>query len=157
MKQTFSAKLRDNGTIEVPLDVRAIYGEARPAVKMTIGGETFQNRIAVYGGKSILGIWKAVRERMGLKDGQTIQVTLEADTAPRTVTPPKELAAVLKKNATARAGWEAMSFTHQREWATAIADAKKPETREKRLAQAIEALTARAKAKPRRQPGKKQA
>ena len=156
MKQTFSAKLRDNGTIEVPLDVRAIYGEARPAVKMTIGGETFQNRIAVYGGKSILGIWKAVRERMGLKDGQTIQVTLEADTAPRTVTPPKELAAVLKKNATARAGWEAMSFTHQREWATAIADAKKPETREKRLAQAIEALTARAKAKPRRQPGKKQ-
>jgi hypothetical protein len=144
MKHTFSAKLIDDGAFEVPLDVRKIFGEARPAVKITFLGQTFRTRVAVYGGKYVLGIWKGVREKLGLEDGQTIEVTLEPDDAPRTVAPPKELAAAMKKNAAARAGWEAMSFTHKREWATAIADAKKPETREKRVAQAIEALVAKA-------------
>lgn len=157
MKHTFKAKLRDGGTFEVPLDVRAIFGEARPAVKMTFCGETFSTRVAVYGGKYIMGIWKAVRERLELVDGQTIEVTLEADAAPRIVEPPKELATALKKNADARAGWEKMSFTHKREWAEAIADAKKPETREKRIAQAIAALTAKAKKKSPRAAGKKRA
>jgi hypothetical protein len=156
MKHTFTVTLKD-GAFEVPLDIRALYGEARPAVKMTFCGESYRTRVAVYGGKYICGIWKAELAKHGLRDGQKLEVTLEPDTAPRTVTLPTELAAVLKKNATARAGWEAMSFTHQREWAAAIADAKKPETREKRIAQAIEALTARAQAKPRRQPGKKRA
>jgi hypothetical protein len=154
MKHTFSVVLKD-GAFEVPLDVRAIYGEARPAVKMTFCDETYRTRVAVYGGKYILGIWKAELAKHGLKDGQKLEVTLEADAAPRTVEAPKELAAALKKNAAARAGWEKMSFTHQREWAEAIADAKKPETRERRLAQAIEALTANAKKKSPRAVGKK--
>ena len=157
MKHTFSAKLRDNGTFEVPLDVRALFGEARPAVKMTFCGETFPTRVAVYGGKYILGIWKAVRERLELRDGQSIDITLESDVAPRTVEPPKELAAALKKNAAARAGWEKMSFTHKREWAEAIREAKRPETREKRIAQAVAALTARAQPKTKRATGKKPA
>jgi uncharacterized protein YdeI (YjbR/CyaY-like superfamily) len=50
----------------------------------------------------------------------------------------------MKKNAAARAGWEAMGFTHKREWAAAISEAKKPETRERRVAQALEALVAKA-------------
>jgi hypothetical protein len=144
MKQTFSVTLRDDGAFELPIDVRAIYGEARPAVKLTVFGETFRTRVMVYGGKSYLGLWKAVLERQKLRGGETLEVTLEPDGRPRTVTPPKELAAALKKNAAARAGWDAMSFTHKREWAEAIADAKKPETRERRLAQAIEALVAKA-------------
>lgn len=39
-----------------------------------------------------------------------------------------------------------MSFTHKREWAEAIRDAKKPETRERRVAQALAALVAKAAA-----------
>jgi uncharacterized protein YdeI (YjbR/CyaY-like superfamily) len=101
----------------------------------------------VYGKKSYLGLWKALREKRQLRGGETVQVTLEPDKAPRTVTPPKELAAALKKNAAARAGWAAMSFTHKREWAVAIRDAKKPDTRERRVAQALAALVARSKKK----------
>jgi hypothetical protein len=144
-KQTFEVVLRDDQAFEIPFDVRATYGEARPAVKMTVCGETRPTRVIVYGGKSMLGIWKAMIAKHELRPGQTIEVTLEPDTEARVVTPPKELAAILKKNAAARTGWQAMSYTHQREWATAIADAKKPETRERRIAQAIEALTKRAK------------
>ena len=64
MKHTFSAIVRE-GAIEVPLDVKAVFGEARPPVRMTFCGETHQNRIAVYGGKYILGIWKAVLAKHG--------------------------------------------------------------------------------------------
>lgn len=148
MKQTFSAALGRNGAFELPIDVRAIYGEARPAVKMTLLGRTFRTRVAVYGGKYYLGVWKAVREEHGLREGQQVEVSIEPDRTPRTVQPPAELAAALKKNAAARAGWQAMSYTHQREWAAAIRDAKKPETRERRVAQAIAALVEKGKAAP---------
>jgi hypothetical protein len=146
-KHTFTATLRD-GAFEVPLDVRAIFGSARPPVKMTFLGQTHRSRIAVYGGKYILGIWKDVLAAHALADGRALEVTLEHDEEPRVVTPPDELAAALKRNATARAGWNAMSFTHQREWAGAVADAKQPATRTRRVAQALEALVAKAKLKP---------
>jgi hypothetical protein len=140
MKKTFTATLNEDASFEVPFDVRALYGEARPAVKMTILGETFRTRVMVYGGKYLLGLWKAVREEHALVAGQKLKVSIEPDRTPRTVAPPKELAAAMKKSPAARAGWKAMSFTHQREWAEAIAEAKRPETREKRVAQAIAAL-----------------
>src|SRR5262245_43545606 len=144
MKHTFTAVIKD-GAIEVPFDVKTTFGEARAPVQMTFCGETHTNRVAVYGGKYILGIWKAVLAKHDLRDGSSIEVTLEHDTAPRTITPPKELAAALAKNAKAKAGWDAMSYTHQREWANAIGDAKKPETKQKRIAQAIAAVRAKTK------------
>jgi hypothetical protein len=133
MKQTFTAILRDGG-VEVPFDVKAVFGQARAPVKMTFCGETHRNRVMVYGGKYVLGIWKAVLAKHRLEDGQPLEVTLEPDAAPRTIEVPRELA----KHAKA---WAALSYTHQREWANAIADAKKPETRARRVAQALEALT----------------
>jgi bacteriocin resistance YdeI/OmpD-like protein/uncharacterized protein DUF1905 len=145
MKHTFTATLHEGG-IEVPLDVKALFGEARAPVQMTFCGETHKNRVAVYGGKYILGIWKAVLEKHGLADGSMIEVTLEHDDAPRVIEPPADLAAAMADNAKAADGWAAMSYTHQREWAQALEDAKKPETRTKRLAQAIEALVAKADA-----------
>jgi len=143
MKHTFTAVLKKNA-IEVPFDVKAEFGEARPPVKMTFCGETHKNRVSVYGGKYILGIWKAVLAKHGLRDGSKIKVTLEHDTAPRTIKPPRELATAMAKNAKARAGWKAMSYTHQREWANAIEEAKKPETRKARVAKAIAALVEKA-------------
>ena len=143
MKKTFKTKISKDGTFVVPLDIRAIYGEARPAVKMTIRGRTWKTRVAVYGGKYFLALWKAVREEEGLKGGETLSVTIDADTAKRTVRTPPQLGAALKKNARARAGWAKMSFTHKREWATAIKDAKKPETKKRLVARAIAACVAK--------------
>ncbi len=147
MKHTFTATLRE-GAFEVPLDVKALFGVARPAVKMTFLGETHRTRVAVYGGKYILGIWKKVLAQHALTDGKSLEVTIEADEEPRTVAPPVELAAALAKNAKARAGWAAMAFTHQREWAEAVAGAKRPETKNKRVAQAIEAMLENKKKTP---------
>jgi hypothetical protein len=144
MKQSFRVQLGEDGAFELPIDVRAIYGQARPAVKMTVFGTTHRTRVMVYGGKYFLGLWKAVLDAKQLRGGEKLDVTIESDTAPRTVRPPKQLVDAMKKNAAARAGWDALSFTHKREWASAIADAKKPETRERRVAQAVTALVAAA-------------
>jgi uncharacterized protein YdeI (YjbR/CyaY-like superfamily) len=94
----------------------------------------------VYGGKSYVGVRRSHREAAKLAPGQRVRVVIELDEAPRTVTPPKELAAVLAKDKNARAAWEALSFTHQREHAEAIEDAKKPETRARRVEKTIAML-----------------
>jgi uncharacterized protein YdeI (YjbR/CyaY-like superfamily) len=77
--------------------------------------------------------------------GEMVRVTLEPDLEPRVVEAPAELAAALKKNKQAKAAWEKLSYTHQREHAEAILDAKKPETRARRIAKAVEMLLAKAK------------
>ncbi len=144
--QRFTATLQGQA-LEVPFDVKAVYGTARAAVKMTVLGETHRTRVSVYGGKYILGVWKHVLEAHGLADGAAVDVVLEADTEPRVVTPPPELAKALAKDARAKAGWAAMSFTHQREWAESITGAVQADTRTRRVAKAIEAMRAKAAAK----------
>jgi hypothetical protein len=63
------------------------------------------------------------------------------DRVKRTVTPPRDLQALLVKNAKARAAFEPLAFTHKREYVTWIVEAKKPETRAARLAKTVEMLT----------------
>ena len=125
---------------EVPFDVRATFGKARPPIKVTINGYTFRSTPAVYGGKTYVGVRSSNREAAGVKVGETVTVILELDTEPRVVKPPPLLAAALKKDARARAGWEALSYSHKKEHAEAIAGAKKPETREARLKRTLEML-----------------
>ena len=145
-KMAFRTTLRgepgkgDIALIEVPGDVRAVFGKARPPVRATLGKYTFRTTIAVYGGKSYVGVRKSHRDAGKLAPGQSVAVVLELDDEPRTVTPPKELAAALKKDARARAAWDALSFTHQREHAEAIESAKKPETRARRVEKALAML-----------------
>ncbi|HEX4517368.1 MAG TPA: YdeI/OmpD-associated family protein [Polyangiaceae bacterium] len=126
--------------IEVPEDVRAVFGKARPPVVVAIDSYEFRTTIMVYGGKSYVGVRRSHREAAKLAPGQRVRVVIELDEAPRTVPPPKELAAVLAKDKNARAAWEALSFTHQREHAEAIEDAKKPETRARRVEKTIAML-----------------
>lgn len=53
---------------------------------------------------------------------------------------PDDLAAALKKNRQARATFEAFPPSHQREYVEWITQAKRDETRQKRLAQTVEWL-----------------
>ncbi|HEY2368531.1 MAG TPA: DUF1905 domain-containing protein, partial [Polyangiaceae bacterium] len=85
----------------------AVFGKARPPVVATLGKYAFRTTIAVYGGKSYVGVRKSHRDAAKLEPGQTISVVIELDDAPRTVTPPLELDAAMKKDAKARAAWDA--------------------------------------------------
>jgi len=125
---------------EVPLDVPAVFGKARAPVRGTINGHPFRSTVAVYGGRSFLPVRKALREAAGVAAGDALVIELEADDQPRTVDPPPDLAAALAADPGARAAFEGLSFTHQREYAEWVAEAEREATRRRRVDQAVEML-----------------
>jgi uncharacterized protein YdeI (YjbR/CyaY-like superfamily) len=85
---------------------------------------------------------KSIQEAAGVSFGDTVTVSLELDTAPRTVELPPDLARELARDKNMRASWEKLSFTNKKEMALSLTEAKKPETRERRLMAALAKLRA---------------
>jgi hypothetical protein len=125
---------------EVPLDVRTVFGRARPPVLVTINDFTYRSTIAAYGDRYYLPLNRHNRRGAGVEAGDRIEVALEADTQPRRVEVPDDLAGALQSNDVARSNFEAMSFSHQREYVEWITEAKRPETRKRRIEGAIKRL-----------------
>jgi hypothetical protein len=145
MAQTkkFTSKLGSDDNaffIEVPFDVKEAFGKARAPVRVVVNGHAYESTVAVYSGRYYVPVRKEHREAAGLSPGDPVDVSLELDTAARTIETPRELKAALAKNARARSAWEELSYTHQREHVEAILEAKKPETRARRLQKTIEML-----------------
>lgn len=126
--------------VKIPFAVKAVFGKARPPVRVTLNGFEFQSTLTPYGGVHYLGINHKVRAAAGVKIGDRVEVNLEADDAPRLVKPPADLARALTADPAAQARWKQLSFTHQKEYVEAIEDAKKPETRARRIAKTVEQL-----------------
>jgi uncharacterized protein YdeI (YjbR/CyaY-like superfamily) len=91
-------------------------------------------------GESLVGLSRAIREAAGVEIGQEIAVTLALDTAPRVVEVPPLLASALNADAGAAARFEQLAYTHKKESARWIEEAKREETRQRRVAQALEML-----------------
>ena len=91
------------------------------------------------GGCMVIGLLKGIRTQLGKGDGDPITVTLERDTAERTVDVPEDLATALAE-AGLQEAFDALSYSHRREHVNAVTEAKKPETRVRRIAKAIEIL-----------------
>jgi bifunctional DNA-binding transcriptional regulator/antitoxin component of YhaV-PrlF toxin-antitoxin module len=127
-------------TVELPFDAEERFGKARAPVRGTVNGTEFRTTVAVYGGVYLIGFNKELRERAGVAIGDEVEVTLELDDEPRTVELPPALADALDEEAEAKAAYEALSYTHRREYAEWIADAKREETRARRVGKAIEML-----------------
>jgi Bacteriocin-protection, YdeI or OmpD-Associated/Domain of unknown function (DUF1905) len=125
---------------EVPLDVPAVFGRARAPVRGTINGQPFRSTVAVYGGRSYLPVKRALREAAGVEAGDTVVIELEADDQPRTVDPPPDLAAALAADPEAKAAFDGLSFTHQREYAEWVTEAKRAATRGRRVSQTLQML-----------------
>lgn len=111
-----------------------------PPVTVTIAGVTARLRVARMGGDAVIGLSKAVRAELGVGLGDEVDVVIAPDTAERTVDLPPELAAALEADPTAREVFEGWSYTARKEAARGISDAKKQETRERRLAGLLDKL-----------------
>jgi Bacteriocin-protection, YdeI or OmpD-Associated/Domain of unknown function (DUF1905) len=147
--QTFSATVVRDGPscyVLLPFDPKAVFGTVRAPVVVTIAGYTFRSRIVAMGGPICVGLRESHRRAAGLEGGETVKVQVGLDTAARTVTAPADLLRALKAVPGALDAWKASSYTHQREHVEAIEGAKKPETRERRVAAAVAMVTARVKA-----------
>lgn len=140
-RRTFTCTIAD-GAIPIDFDQRAIFGKTRPPVVVEIGGHTYRSTIAIMSGTTFVPLRRSHRDAAGVAPGDTVEVTLTLDTAPRTVEPPPYLAAALDAAAGGRAAWARWSYTDQREAAEAIGSAKRPETRERRLAAILDRLLA---------------
>jgi hypothetical protein len=130
--------------ITIPFDVQKAFGtRARVPVRGTINGFPFRSSIfPMGGGAHYMVVNKVMREGANVKGGDTITVVMERDDEPRVVTPPTDFARALKANKAAQAAWEKLSYTHRKEYVEAIEEAKKPETRARRIEKAIAQLAA---------------
>jgi Bacteriocin-protection, YdeI or OmpD-Associated/Domain of unknown function (DUF1905) len=133
-------KLGD-GFVELPFDVKKEFGKARPPVRISINGYSYRSTVCVYGGNYFVPVCKANQEAAGVNEGETVSVTIAVDNEVREVEPPPELSAALAKNRKAKSRWEELSYTNKKEHAAAMLQAKKPETRARRLEKIIEQLT----------------
>jgi hypothetical protein len=126
--------------LEVPLDVPALFGRARAPVRVTIRGHTYRSTVAVYGGRYYLPLNRTNRAAAGVAAGETVSVELESDDEPRTVDVPEDLQAALAGDTEAAAAFERLSYTHRREYVEWITEARREETRARRIAKTVERL-----------------
>jgi hypothetical protein len=124
--------------IEVPAEVvTALGGGRRPAVTATINGFTYRTSVGSMGGRFLLPVSAQIRQDAGVEAGDEVEVDLEPDTAPRTVTVPADFAAALRGDDAARAAFDGMSFSHQQRHVLAIEGAKTEQTRQRRIEKAL--------------------
>jgi hypothetical protein len=122
----------------------AIVGEGakRFPVVATVQGHTWRTTVTRMGGEYLLGLNRAVREAAGAEAGDVVDVVLALDTAPREVDVPEDLAAALAVETGARERFDAMAVSHRKEYVRWITEAKRDETRQRRISQAVEMIQA---------------
>lgn len=142
-KQTFRVELikgdGDTAGFVIPDAVVEAFGQGkRPKVMVTInGGFSYPNTVAVMGGQYMIGISKERRKLAGVTPGETIEVTLELDTAPRVMEVPTDRQKALNANKAAKAYFATLSYSNQRRHIDPINDAKTPETRARRIEKSV--------------------
>jgi hypothetical protein len=142
---TFSATIEARGrgrVIALPFDARETLDAARAPVQVTINGHVFRTTTMRHGGVDYIGLNGGVREAAGISAGDTVDIELERDTSPREVDVPPELERALRRHRAAKQAFEQLSYTHRKEYVRWIAEAKREETRERRLVKAVEMLRA---------------
>jgi len=109
-------------------------------VRLTVNGVTLPLRLARMGGENMIGLARAAREKAGLDIGAAYEVAVTADEAPRTVEVPEDLTAALAADAEAAAVYEALAYSHRKEFVRWITEAKREATRAQRVAKTVEML-----------------
>jgi|ERR1700693_2081477 len=144
-KYKFKAKIEagDGGGAYVlfPYDTEKEFGtKGNVPVKATFDGVSYSGSLIKYGNPlHMLGMLKAIRTETGKGPGDTIEVVVWKDEEVRTVEVPAQFKNLMKKEGLISV-FENLSYTHRKEYCRWITEAKKEETRLKRLEKAIEML-----------------
>lgn len=127
----------------VPSNVMKRFGgRIRVPVNATIEGTAWRTTICNMGAGPMIGVTAATRRAAGIERGNTVTMTLEEDTAERSVDLPPDLARSLTE--LQRRTYDAMSYSHRKEYVQWIEGAKRPETRSRRIASTRAKLDQRA-------------
>jgi DNA-binding protein YbaB len=143
LKTTFNTTvLKDkekNATgLPVPAEaVAALEAGRKPRVKVSLNGYTYRTTVAVLGEVYMLSLSAENREAAGVQAGQSVEVTMQLDTEPRTVEVPDDLAAALAMVQGARETFDALSFSARKEYVRQVETAVAQETRQRRIANIV--------------------
>jgi hypothetical protein len=133
----------ESAALRPPFDVPEIFGtKARVPVRGTMNGFPFRSSLCNMGSGHFMAVNKQIREGAKCKAGDVVDVLLQRDRDERVVTVPADVKKVIASNKAAQNTWDSLSYTHQKEWVRAIADARKEETKQARLKKMMDALKA---------------
>ena len=144
-KYKFRAKIqpgeRGGAFIFFPFNVEKEFRtKGKVPVQVTFDGVPDASSIFRYGfPQHMLGVPKKIREGIGKKPGDFVEVVLWKDEEPRILEVPAEFKKQMEQ-ANLLPFFEALSYTHRKEYCRWIREAMKEETRMKRLTKAIEML-----------------
>jgi len=127
--------------IRVPAEiVEGFAAGRRPPVTVTINGYTYRSTIATVSGDYMVGVSAVNREGAGVAGGDEVDVEIELDTQPRTVTLPDDFAAALAADPTAQATFDKLSNSNKGWHVSSIEGAKSAETRQRRIEKSVATL-----------------
>lgn len=131
--------------VEFPFSVPEIFGKkGHVKIKAVFDGKVeYRGSLAKMNSDChILGLTQEARKKLGKSFGDTVSVKLWEDKEERIVTIPDDVKIVFNENTDAKELFDAMSYTHRKEYIRWIEEAKKPETRENRKVKMIEMILA---------------
>ncbi len=133
-------KFPNAACIQVVGDVKATFGRANPKVKIYFDGHLYRGSISNMGWGPMVVMPQAVRKKVKKIHGDTVHVRIELDTEERIIEIPPELEELFKSRPELQAVYDKWSYTKRKELARSISEAKRPETKAKRLAKGISLL-----------------
>ncbi|MGA9567500.1 MAG: YdeI/OmpD-associated family protein [Candidatus Korobacteraceae bacterium] len=127
--------------LKPPFDVVEVFQrKGRVPVKGAINGFPFRSSLMNMSDGHMMVVNADLRAGAKCKAGDTVSVVMELDEEARNVQLPAYLKKLIVADPKAKEAWDKLSFTHQKEHVRAIEDAKRPETREKRIAAMMDTL-----------------
>jgi hypothetical protein len=117
-------------------------GAKRFPVVATVNGYTWRTTVTRMRDEFLLGLNREVRDGAHVKAGDSVTVELRLDSAPRDVDVPEALASALDRDPVAGTAFKTLAYSHRKEYARWIKDAKREDTRQRRVQKAIEMLRA---------------
>jgi hypothetical protein len=140
-EQRFRAIIRPEGGsayIELDFDVAAEFEtKGRVSVRGSIDGHPFTTSISPRHGRWYVVVNRQMRQDFGVGPGDEVDVVIDRDDAPRAIAAPPDLEAAIEADDEAARRWAAMSFSHRKQYVSWIEQAKKTETRARRIEQAV--------------------
>lgn len=124
--------------IEIPFDVESEFKAKRVKVKAKFDGVEYRGSIVNMGlGCYIIGITKAIRKEIGKEALDKVFVEIEKDEEERVIELPDDLKNAISENEDAMKFYESLSYSSKKKYYQWITSAKKQETREKRISEAV--------------------
>ena len=126
----------------IPPAVMAALGPRKtPGVRVLLNGHSWRSTVQSYEGGSVLTLSAENRAAAAVQAGDLVQVTIELDQEPRTVEVPADLQAALADVPGAAAVFAALAYSRRKEHVRQVEDAKTPETRARRIAAVVAAVS----------------